>query len=237
MYLVCLSIPNEYMDIMQLSYVERTYEMWKEPEVLEWLKLNSSQILNYTVQNPNVIQRKLLCQAKEQVPLSLCRYIVLIDIQKLLSYLPSTITNQSYQMYDPLPPTDSTTQYDINERMRQNGGGRGRAGDVGNMINVMRNLLGGADNRGINLEDQQQIRQLMAELEEVRRQNAGQAPGAFPGADDVDIDDDLDGVIEQHEVDHVEDYPDLAQTENDNSNGDGYSHRENQMYGYISYGH
>lgn len=208
---------------MQLSYIERTYEMWKEPEVLEWLKINGSQILNQIVQNPSVIQRKLLCQAKDQVPLSLCRYIVLIDIQKLMSYLPSSITNQSYQMYDPLPPSDSTTQYDINERMRQTGGGRSRAGDIGNMVNVLRNLLGGADNRGINPENQQQIRQLMAELEQVRRQNAGQAPGAFPGAEDVDIDDQIDAVIEEHEREYAEDYPDLVEEEEP-------EHIENQMY-------
>jgi hypothetical protein len=202
------------MEIMQLSYIERTYEMWKEPEVLEWLKANGSQVLDYIVQNPGVIQRKLLCQAKDQVPLSLCRYIVLIDIQKLMSYLPSSITNQSYQMYDPLPPADSTTQYDINERMRQTGGGRSRSSDIGNMMNVLRNLLGGAENRGINPENQQQIRQLMAELEQVRRQNAVQAPGAFPGAEDT-IDDEIDAALEHHEQEYTEDYPDLMQNENE----------------------
>lgn len=193
-------IPNEYMDIMQLSYIERTSEMWKEPEVLEWLKINGDLILDKVVANPSTIQVKLSCQEKDQVPLSVSRYIVLIDIQKLMSYLPSSVTSQSYQMYDPLPPADSVTQYDINDRMRQ-GSGLTRGGiptDAGGLLNMLQNLLGRGGGAQLPQMTQDQIRQIMAELEQVRRQSADQVPGAFPGGD------------EEVEEDH---YPELVEAE------------------------
>ncbi|KAG2232357.1 hypothetical protein INT48_007372 [Thamnidium elegans] len=171
-------IPNEYMDIMQLSYIERTHEMWKEPEVLEWLKINADLCLDYAIQNPNIIQQKLLCEQKNDIPLSVCRYIVLIDIQKLMSYLPASITSQSYQMYDPLPPADSTTMYDINDRMRTRGITNVAQQDVGGLINMLQNLLG-----RIPADNQDQVRQMMAQLENIRQERAGQLPGAFPGTE------------------------------------------------------
>lgn len=189
------SIPNEYMDIMQLSYIERTFEMWKEPEVLEWLKGVGSSTLPVVVNQPQKIQQKLSCNEKENVPLSVCRYIVLIDIQKLLSYLPSSITSSSYQMYDPLPPSDSETMYDINERMRSRPSYQGEIPtDPRGLMAMLRNMLGGNQ---LPAGDQDQVRQLMSELERLRRENANQAPGAFPN----------DG--EEFEADEA--YPDLVQ--------------------------
>lgn len=191
-------IPNEYMDIMQLSYIERTHEMWKEPEVLEWLKINADLCLDYIVQHPEIIQQKLLCEQKDEIPLSVCRYIVLIDIQKLMSYLPASVTSQSYQMYDPLPPPDSTTMYDINDRMRARGNGSGTPQEVGGLINMLQNLLRQGGER-MPPATPELMRQMMAQLEQVRRQRADQPPGAFPGA----------------ENDYVEEYDDLETDEND----------------------
>ncbi|CEP12095.1 hypothetical protein [Parasitella parasitica] len=183
-------IPNEYMDIMQLSYIERTFEMWKEPEVLEWLKGVGSSTLPVVVNQPQKIQQKLLCDEKENVPLSVCRYIVLIDIQKLLSYLPSSITSSSYQMYDPLPPADSETMYDINERMRSRSSSSFSRipTDARGLMEMMRNMLGANQ---LPAGDQEQVRQLLDELERLRRENANQAPGAFP-VDGEDFDEDED---------------------------------------------
>jgi hypothetical protein len=149
------------------------------------------------VDHPEVIQQKLLCKQKEKVPLSVCRYIVLTDIRQLMSYLPSSVTDSSYQMYDPLPPDDSVTMYDINERMRVAGRGMGFMSDTRGLMDRLRGLLG--QNDQIPDEEQAQIRQLMNELEVIRGRNAGQAPGAFPADDYVDdaVFDDLDDEIQE----------------------------------------
>lgn len=231
-------IPNEYMDIMQLSYIERTHEMYKEPEVLEWLKINGDLGLDYPVQNPQVIQQKLLCEQKEEVPLSVCRYIVLVDIQKLMSYLPSSVTGSSYQMFDPLPPADSVTQYDIEERMRSSGGGIGNAirnlpTDARGLVAMLQNLLGGGQGAQLPQMTQDQIRQIMAELEQVRLQRADQAPGAFPGgADDFEEEDEEDyNPQEVVEEGHTEDdeYPDLVPEDEHHQDGSELTHIDNEM--------
>ncbi|KAI8642380.1 transcriptional repressor TCF25-domain-containing protein [Parasitella parasitica] len=210
-------IPNEYMDIMQLSYIERTFEMWKEPEVLEWLKGVGSSTLPMVVSQPKKIQQKLLCDEKENVPLSVCRYIVLIDIQKLLSYLPPNITSSSYQMYDPLPPADSETMYDINERMRSSSTSFGRIPtDARGLMDMMRNMLGANQ---LPAGDQEQVRQLLGELERLRRENANQAPGAFP-LDVEDFDADENDNEEVYD-DGTEDNDDLGQIQHEmHNNGD-----------------
>lgn len=214
-------IPNEYMDIMQLSYIERTHEMWKEPEVLEWLKVNGDLCLDYTVAHPNIIQQKLLCGQKNEIPLSVCRYIVLIDIQKLMSYLPTSVTGQSYQMYDPLPPTDSVTMYDINERMRTSGSRSGMPNSPGGLMNMLQNLLG----RGAQLPDmtRENITQMIAELEQTRNQNQDQVPGAFPGAEN-----DYVGDYEDLEVDE-NDYPELVQDGEEEEEEEEVNHELNHI--------
>ncbi|KAI7902170.1 transcriptional repressor TCF25-domain-containing protein [Cokeromyces recurvatus] len=206
-------MPNKYMDIVQLSYVERVFEIWKEPSVIDWLKETGSTVIDYPLEQPNVIQKELVCQVKD-IPLNVCRYIVMIDIQSLMSYLPTTVTEQSYEMYDPLPPEDSITMYDLDERMRHSNRLRGFPRDAGGLIDMLRNFLG-PGGRQVPGVDQQQIRQLMTELERLRQQNADQAPGAFPGANEEE-----------------EDYPELADeeqennTENQTSNDQGISAEE-----------
>ncbi|KAL9544444.1 hypothetical protein MBANPS3_007622 [Mucor bainieri] len=171
------------MEIIQLSYIERTFEMWKEPEVLEWFKGVGSSTLSAVVSQPQTIQQKLLCEEKDSVPLSVSRYIVLIDIQKLLSYLPRGVTSTSYHMYDPLPPPDSEVSYDTRERMSVGSGFRGlRLGNGGQMdaqtvINAVRELL--ASNQ-LAPASQEEAQQLLQELERHRADNANHIPGAFP---------------------------------------------------------
>ncbi|RCH81654.1 Transcription factor 25, partial [Rhizopus stolonifer] len=169
-------VPNPYMDMIQLAYVERTYDMWKEPEVLGWLKAN--RVVDV---QPHRVQLKLMCQQKDTMPLSMSRYIVLMDQQSLMGYLPSSVTSQSYQMYDPLPPSDSTTQYDLDDRMRTNPMMGGLPTDAGGLMAMLRNLLG---QHRMPAADQEHIRQVMTELEQLREQRADQAPGAFPTDDE-----------------------------------------------------
>ncbi|KAK4512793.1 uncharacterized protein ATC70_003500 [Mucor velutinosus] len=196
-------IPNEYMEIMQLSYIERTFEMWKEPEVLEWLKGVGSSTLPVVVNQPQEIQQKLLCQEKDAVPLSVSRYIVLIDIQKLLSYLPWGVTSTSYHMYDPLPPPDSEPSYNTSERASFGAGrgvriGNGEQMDAHTVINAVRELL--ASNR-LAPASQAEAQALLEELERHRADNVNHVPGAFPADVDQypDLVQELRGAAEENE--------------------------------------
>ena len=170
------SIPNEYMEIVQLSYIERVFEMWKEPEVLEWLKGVGSSTLPVVVNQPQTIQQKLLCEEKEQVPLSISRYIILIDIQKLLSYLPWGVTSTSYHMYDPLPPPDSLPSYDAGHSTSTSPPMNDQAA-----INMIRDIMA---NNQLNPATQAQAQAMLEDLERHLADNVNRVPGAFP----VDVD-------------------------------------------------
>ncbi|KAI8883452.1 DUF654-domain-containing protein [Backusella circina FSU 941] len=198
-------MPNPYMDFVQQQYVERTHELWKEPEVLEWFKKNGNLIMDYPVEHPEVIQQQLLCKMKNTIPQSVCRYIILLDIQRLLSYLPSEVTSRGYQVYDPLPPVDSEAGYDLNaiQQPQQRGS---LANNLNDIVGMLQNLLNVGDG-ALDGEAQAQIRHLMGELEQARNTSAGQIPGAFPGAEDVLFEEHGDGEEEEEE----EEYPDLVE--------------------------
>lgn len=156
------------MELLETLFVERTHELFKEPEVLAWFKKNalgvSKQLKDTT--------RSLECEQHDAIPLSVSRHVVLTDIQTLLGFLPSSVTASSYHMYDPLPPSDSISGYDINDRMRS--GGAGVAGGNGNFFeNILETLLAG---RRLPAQRMQEIRQLI----EREMQQGGRLPGAFP---------------------------------------------------------
>ncbi|KAI9495455.1 transcriptional repressor TCF25-domain-containing protein [Zychaea mexicana] len=167
--------PNVYLDLLQQLFVERTYELFKEPEVLSWLKENARAVAN-KLQNA---YKRVDCAQNEEIPLTISRHIVLTDIQQLLSYLPSSVTSESYHMYDPLPPPDSVVGYDLDDRMRQAG-----SADQGFLDNILRNLLGG---RRLPADRMREIRGLVQQAREQQNQRGDQLPGAFPQDDDDDF--------------------------------------------------
>jgi hypothetical protein len=190
------------MDFVQVQYAERTHELWKEPEVLDWFKKNGNATIDYPVEHPEIIQQELSCKQKDTMPQNVCRYIILLDIQRLLSYLPSQVRTSGFQVYDPLPPQDAHAGYDLNT-MNQPQEVASLANNLNDIVGMLQNLLnvgGGA----LDGEAQAQIRHLMGELEQARNTSAGQIPGAFPGAEDIMVDD---------EQEDEEEYPDLVEHE------------------------
>ncbi|KAI9249156.1 transcriptional repressor TCF25-domain-containing protein [Phascolomyces articulosus] len=190
---------NSYLDLLQQLFVERTYELFKEPEVFAWLKENA-QAVSTKLKNAH---KRVDCTDNEEIPLSVSRHIVLTDIQRLLSYLPSAVTSESYHMYDPLPPPDSVTAYDLSDRMRQ----PGPAGQ-GFFNNILQNLLG---DRRLPADRMREIHDLVRQVrQEQQNQRGDQLPGTFPGAE---YDDQADG-----DYDDDENYVD----NNDNDQHDGH---------------
>lgn len=123
------------------------------------------------------------------IPLNISRHIVLIDIQSLLSFLPSSVTSTSYHMYDPLPPPDSESGYDIEERMRnQPDLSEERTGFISTII---RNLLGG---RHGTEETALMLEEILGRVHNQYADARG-VPGAFPGDDDGSEDDSMDEIV------------------------------------------
>ncbi|KAG0169253.1 Transcription factor 25 [Apophysomyces sp. BC1021] len=166
------TMPDSYLDLLQWLFVERVAELWKEPEA------NIRSTIQKNMRVGATAHKQLECAQKDDIPLSVSRHTIMSDIQSVLSYLPPSITSASYHMHDPLPPPDSETAYDINDRIRARGNGRvGRAAETpGGLLAMMQQFLRGPEGRQVPEETAVQIRQLMQELNE--RQD--RIPGAFP---------------------------------------------------------
>ncbi|KAI8971451.1 transcriptional repressor TCF25-domain-containing protein [Mycotypha africana] len=211
---------NDYMSVVQLNYVERCYELWKEPEVLEWLTgiTKKSPILQESV-DKNHYQTTLQCESSDTLPLNICRYMVMMDIKPLLSYLPASVTSQSYHMFDPLPPSDSTTMYDINERMRSTN--ENSIPSLANLPTTARglqdmimNLVRRITDQGrvaLNEGDQERVDAMLGEL---RRLHDNQVPGAFPASgntEDEESNNEADDRLGDEEGFEDEDFPELEE--------------------------
>ncbi|KAG1120916.1 hypothetical protein G6F42_012650 [Rhizopus arrhizus] len=123
-------------------------------------------------------------------------------------------------MYDPLPPADSETMYDIDERASFGSGAASYLGgaptDPQSLVNMMRNLLTG--NR-LPPGSQEEVQRLLVELERLRTENANQAPGAFP--DDGSQDDEYPELVQEMR--------DAAAEEGEQDEDDDLGHIEHEM--------
>lgn len=175
---------SDYLDLLIALFVERTFEFFKEPEVLEWLKSNARLVVEKDLVDASKAHAKVDCVQSDEIPLSVSRHIVLLDIQQLLSYLPSSIKSSSFHMYDPLPPPDSIRAYEHN--------GRADGPILPGLGNLPRWLGELINTHG--------LRQLREQLRQHR------IPGAFP----EDEDDVVEGQVEDDNADDRLEYVSTA---------------------------
>ncbi|CAO3702702.1 unnamed protein product [Rhizopus stolonifer] len=182
-----------FLSAFQTIYVERAFELFKEPEVLSWLTEHSHQTTaSFSAQD-------LKCQANGELPQNIARFLLLTDNQRLLSLVPSKYTNQSYQMYDPLPPHDSETMYDINDRMRTQG--RSFPTDIRNIVDGLQQLWREGQGR-LPPEAMGQIANLMNNWGQVQ-QLGDRIPGAFPEDTEEEEEEDIPDMMTREEVEEM----------------------------------
>ncbi|KAG1225483.1 hypothetical protein G6F68_019917 [Rhizopus microsporus] len=102
-------------------------------------------------------------------------------------------------MYDPLPPSDSETMYDINERMRSSSL-RSFPTDVREIVDGLQQIWRQGQGR-LPPEALGRLRQMMTELVQTQQQEGDQIPGTFPQDDSVEEE---DNEHEQNDLHHVE---------------------------------
>ncbi|CAO3593621.1 unnamed protein product [Absidia cylindrospora] len=195
---------DNHLSLLLALYIHRTHELWKEPEVLSWFKSNARQVLKDPAYHNKAVT-KLPCQGDDDdtLPLNLCRHVLLLDQRELLSMLPRSVTNTTYYANDPLPPPDSTTGYDIDERMRTRRNHRRSETQQGGILAMLQGLLGG---RQLDATQRQQIRQAMDQFTAMTGNNGGdQIPGAFPGQEDDDDDEEVSVTATVEDYTHTAD--------------------------------
>ncbi|KAI8388402.1 transcriptional repressor TCF25-domain-containing protein [Radiomyces spectabilis] len=172
------TINDPYLDLLLWLAVERNHELWKEPEVLQWLKQTAHQVKA----QDDLAYQQVRCSENRDIPLNVCRHVIMSEIRKCLSYLPTSVTGTDYHMYDPLPPPDSVSGYDINDRIRRGHGSGAQAAPTGILARIQNFLDGMGGN--VSPETADQIREMMAEV----RRRMDTLPGTFPDLQDYEED-------------------------------------------------
>ncbi|KAI8336741.1 transcriptional repressor TCF25-domain-containing protein [Chlamydoabsidia padenii] len=173
---------DDHLSLLLALYIDRIHELWKEPEVLSWLKANTYKVLkDSTFHNKALVGIPHTKGQDSSLPLNLCRHVLLLERRELLSMLPRSVTNATSFANDPLPPSDSTTGYDIEERIR-NTNQRNGSNVQNGFLTALQNLM-----RFEQLDpgERQRIRQAINDMT-----GGDRIPGAFPGLYDGDGDDD-----------------------------------------------
>lgn len=103
---------------LMLLYVNRSYHVWKENELLQWFERNVHKVLDRVDNGDLIVQEYETKRTKRyqgQMPLSIARHIILSDV-KGVSPLTNLIT--PVLSFDPLPPIDSINLYNRPQRPR-----------------------------------------------------------------------------------------------------------------------
>uniref|UniRef100_A0A8D9EGQ1 Transcription factor 25 n=1 Tax=Cacopsylla melanoneura TaxID=428564 RepID=A0A8D9EGQ1_9HEMI len=94
-------------------YVERSYHVWKESELLPWLERNVLLVLDQVDKGLPCVEeakqkRQRLYQAT--IPRSILRHVVLSDVKNVTAIIPEDTRSPIFN-FDPLPPLDSVNLY------------------------------------------------------------------------------------------------------------------------------
>ncbi|CAG9839620.1 unnamed protein product [Diabrotica balteata] len=109
-----------------LLYVNRSYHIWKDSDLLPWLEKNVHEALDRVEKNDAVLKEyeaKRLKSFHGNLPLSISRHILLANIKGIS---PMTDENSgTVTSFDPLPPSDSISLYTRPKRptLAQHAGG------------------------------------------------------------------------------------------------------------------
>jgi hypothetical protein len=100
------------LEILVNLYVERSNSIWKEPNVLEWLKQTVKSILLKSVnENEQNLKEKGMMIRKTKyptpIPLSILRHVFLCDIPNVI--VPTEYRAATMLANDPFPPKDAET--------------------------------------------------------------------------------------------------------------------------------
>lgn len=108
---------------LQSLFVGRNYVLWKAPEVLAWLERNVRAVLQRVDRGEPLVASAEEKRMKRYLgaPRSLCRHIILSNIQEASGMLPQELTNSPIFGFDPLPPADAVVSYTRPPRTHQVG--------------------------------------------------------------------------------------------------------------------
>ncbi|XP_076649517.1 nuclear localized protein 1 [Halictus rubicundus] len=102
------------LEKLEQLYVARSFRLWKEADLLPWLRENVHAVLNRVDSKDVYIkycERKRIERYQGKLPKNILRHIILSDIKDVTINLQEVQNDGSVLSHDPLPPTDSIDIY------------------------------------------------------------------------------------------------------------------------------
>ncbi|KAF5273306.1 hypothetical protein FQR65_LT04728 [Abscondita terminalis] len=102
-----------------LLYVNRSYHVWKDNDLLPWLQRNVYKVIEIVDADPNLAKEYQLKRSKRyqgSLPRAICRHIVLSDVKGVSPVIDDT--SSPVLSFDPLPPLDSINIYEKPKKPR-----------------------------------------------------------------------------------------------------------------------
>ncbi|XP_076764371.1 nuclear localized protein 1 [Xylocopa sonorina] len=102
------------LEKLQNLYVVRSFRLWKETDILPWLRENVYTVLNRVDSKDNYVK---YCEVKRgkcyqgKLPKNILRHIILSDIKDITVNVQEVQNDGSVLSHDPLPPVDSIDIY------------------------------------------------------------------------------------------------------------------------------
>lgn len=109
-----ISTTTPALETLQKLYIARSFHLWKEPEVLLWLKEVVHTVLDRVDSKDEYVK---YCEVKRskryqgRLPRNILRNIILSDIEEVTADIHESHNDGSVLSHDPLPPTDSIDIY------------------------------------------------------------------------------------------------------------------------------
>ncbi|KAK5642561.1 hypothetical protein RI129_008728 [Pyrocoelia pectoralis] len=102
-----------------LLYVNRSYHVWKESDLLPWLQRNVHKVLDMIDEDPTIVKDYEFKRSRRYqgpLPRTICRHILLSDVKGVAPVMEDF--SGPVLSFDPLPPLDSINIYEKPKRPR-----------------------------------------------------------------------------------------------------------------------
>ncbi|KAI8849789.1 transcriptional repressor TCF25-domain-containing protein [Chytridium lagenaria] len=94
------------LSVLTKLFVERSHPLWKEPEVLQWLRSTASSIASLPSDHPDVVEADNTRKTAypDGLPLNVSRHIFVSEFTSMIPLLPKSATARGMNVFDPMPP-------------------------------------------------------------------------------------------------------------------------------------
>jgi len=102
------------LQLLSHLFVERSFLIWKDSLIIEWLQRNVEKVLKIIDQNEDCRLDKYQNMRKsnyQKAPLNIYRHALISEVTGVSEYIPIEIRSITLLSFDPLPPLDTVTSY------------------------------------------------------------------------------------------------------------------------------